>query len=402
MTSEMTFRAGRRGAPRRRVRLPRLVHRRPRSPPRTSPARRSSARCGSGTASTRGAARRAPGSARSRARSRSTTSAPSAGARGARSSPPCRSVRGAASPRASRPSSRPRSRGLTAGEREVIALRVVLDLDAGTAAQRARHLAHQLHDAPEPRAQEARGGTPCRSVTWSPSCAARASSPRRAARARPPDRRGRARPARAASPGAARSSSRSRSRPPSPRASSSRRPGEHQADARSDHDRRPATATCAAPAAAARPIGARDGARTQPVAPRSSPAERADPRPALRRVRSSLRLRADARVSDGVKRALRIAASLGGYPASVHVDAERQGRATPTSSLKVPRAHVQEAIARLSALGTITARTCRHPGPAGRRSNATDRDDRAPAGAARRAARAGAEPTTHARRSPRS
>ena len=56
------------------------------SSPRTSPARRSSARCASGTASIRSAARRAPGSARSRAPSRSTTSAPSAGARGARSS----------------------------------------------------------------------------------------------------------------------------------------------------------------------------------------------------------------------------------------------------------------------------------------------------------------------------
>src|SRR3982751_949764 len=32
---------------------------------------------------------------------------------------------------------------------------------------RPRHLPHQLHDAPEPRAQEARGGTPCRSLTCS-------------------------------------------------------------------------------------------------------------------------------------------------------------------------------------------------------------------------------------------
>ena len=54
---------------------------------------------------------------------------------------------------------------LSAGEREVVALRIVLDLDAATAGAHARDLPHQLHDAPEPRAQEARGGTPCRSVT---------------------------------------------------------------------------------------------------------------------------------------------------------------------------------------------------------------------------------------------
>ena len=30
---------------------------------------------------------------------------------------------------------------------------------------RARHLPHQLHDAPEPRAEEARGGRACRSLT---------------------------------------------------------------------------------------------------------------------------------------------------------------------------------------------------------------------------------------------
>ena len=45
-----------------------------------------------------------------------------------------RAVRGAARSRVSRPSSRPRSARLSAGEREVIALRVVLDFDARTAA----------------------------------------------------------------------------------------------------------------------------------------------------------------------------------------------------------------------------------------------------------------------------
>jgi hypothetical protein len=58
-------------------------------------------------------------------------------------------------------------------------------------------------------------------------------------------------------------------------------------------------------------------------------------------------------VSDGVKRALRIAASLGGYSASVH--AETSGsRAVADLKLKIPRRHVQEAMARLSQLGTIT------------------------------------------------
>ena len=59
-------------------------------------------------------------------------------------------------------------------------------------------------------------------------------------------------------------------------------------------------------------------------------------------------------VSDGVKRAVRIASSLGGYPVSVH--AETQGKAaTADLTLKVPRAHVQEAMSRLAALGTIVA-----------------------------------------------
>jgi hypothetical protein len=58
-------------------------------------------------------------------------------------------------------------------------------------------------------------------------------------------------------------------------------------------------------------------------------------------------------VSDGVKRALRIAASLGGYSASVH--AETSGsRAVADLKLKIPRRHVQAAMARLSQLGTIT------------------------------------------------
>jgi hypothetical protein len=58
-------------------------------------------------------------------------------------------------------------------------------------------------------------------------------------------------------------------------------------------------------------------------------------------------------VSTGVKRALQIATSLGGYPTSVH--ASSQGRSAHADLvLKIPRANVQRAIARLSQLGTIT------------------------------------------------
>ena len=59
-------------------------------------------------------------------------------------------------------------------------------------------------------------------------------------------------------------------------------------------------------------------------------------------------------VSAGVKRALRITKSLGGYAGSVHaVTTSTAGSAD--LALRIPRTHVQEAIARLSALGTITA-----------------------------------------------
>ena len=58
-------------------------------------------------------------------------------------------------------------------------------------------------------------------------------------------------------------------------------------------------------------------------------------------------------VSNGVKRALRVATSLGGFSTSVH--ASTQGKeASADLTLRIPRAHVQEAITRLSALGTIT------------------------------------------------
>ena len=66
----------------------------------------------------------------------------------------------------------------------------------------------------------------------------------------------------------------------------------------------------------------------------------------------SLRIPTATGVSDGVKRALGVASSLGGYAVSVH--ASTAGHAASADlTLKVPRAHVAQAISRLSALGTI-------------------------------------------------
>ena len=65
----------------------------------------------------------------------------------------------------------------------------------------------------------------------------------------------------------------------------------------------------------------------------------------------SLRLK---NVSDAVKRVQAITKSLGGYP--VTIVAGSQGRAASADLVvKVPRTHVQEALRRFSALGTITA-----------------------------------------------
>lgn len=68
----------------------------------------------------------------------------------------------------------------------------------------------------------------------------------------------------------------------------------------------------------------------------------------------ALRLSSATAVSDGVKSALRIASSLGGYPTSVHATSQAK-LASADLTLKIPRAHIQEAITRLSALGTITS-----------------------------------------------
>ena len=66
----------------------------------------------------------------------------------------------------------------------------------------------------------------------------------------------------------------------------------------------------------------------------------------------SLRVATQKGVSDGVKRALAITSSLGGYPLSVHASSATDA-ATANLTLRVPRSHVGQAIARLSALGTI-------------------------------------------------
>ena len=67
----------------------------------------------------------------------------------------------------------------------------------------------------------------------------------------------------------------------------------------------------------------------------------------------SLRVEHARDVSDGVKRALRITTSFGGYSSSVH--AETHGsRAVADLKLRIPRARIQEAMAKLAQLGTIT------------------------------------------------
>jgi hypothetical protein len=68
----------------------------------------------------------------------------------------------------------------------------------------------------------------------------------------------------------------------------------------------------------------------------------------------ALRLSSATAVSDGVKSALRIASSLGGHPTLVHATSHANV-ASADLILKIPRAHIQEAVTRLSALGTITS-----------------------------------------------
>lgn len=98
-----------------------------------------------------------------------------------------------------------------------------------------------------------------------------------------------------------------------------------------------------APRALARP-GRAAGAATVPASPSR-----------VQRYGASLSLRVPsaARVSDAVQRALRIAGSLSGYASSVHVDTSG-GRGSAELVLRIPRANIREAIARLAQLGTIT------------------------------------------------
>ena len=83
------------------------------------------------------------------------------------------------------------------------------------------------------------------------------------------------------------------------------------------------------------------------------------PAPSVTRVQRygaflALRVPTPGGISTGVKRALQITKSLGGYAGSVHATTTGQAGSADLT-LKIPRTHIQEAIARLSAIGTITA-----------------------------------------------
>jgi len=67
----------------------------------------------------------------------------------------------------------------------------------------------------------------------------------------------------------------------------------------------------------------------------------------------SLRVEHSRDVSDGVKQALRITTSLGGFSQSVHAETHGSS-AVADLKLRIPRSRVQEAMAKLSQLGTIT------------------------------------------------
>ena len=96
----------------------------------------------------------------------------------------------------------------------------------------------------------------------------------------------------------------------------------------------------------------------RPTQPPASPAPTTTiPAPSPNRVQRismslQLRVRNTQAVSDATKEAVSIARSLGGYPASLNVDAAgRTGYAHIV--LRLPKEHVQQAVSRLSALGTI-------------------------------------------------
>jgi hypothetical protein len=68
----------------------------------------------------------------------------------------------------------------------------------------------------------------------------------------------------------------------------------------------------------------------------------------------ALQVASPSAASNAVKEALRITSTLGGHPASVHASAAGN-TGTADLVLRVPRRHVQEAVTRLSQLGTITS-----------------------------------------------
>lgn len=90
-----------------------------------------------------------------------------------------------------------------------------------------------------------------------------------------------------------------------------------------------------------------------PKAPALAPA----PSPTrVQRYGATIGLRVDSpgAVSTAVKQALRITSALGGHPASVHASAAGKTGAADLV-LRIPRRNVQEAVTRLSQLGTITS-----------------------------------------------
>src|SRR5262245_20558137 len=102
--------------------------------------------------------------------------------------------------------------------------------------------------------------------------------------------------------------------------------------------------------------GAPDAARQKALGALATPVPSGAAANRLQQVETTLSLRLASRdaVSAAMQRALAIAKSYGGYP--VYVDAGSEGKsASAQLTLKIPRSHLREAMARFSALGTITA-----------------------------------------------
>jgi uncharacterized protein DUF4349 len=126
---------------------------------------------------------------------------------------------------------------------------------------------------------------------------------------------------------------------------------------RPDHHNRVATPSPVADSGETRAL--RSSATPKTFSQSGTAATKLAPQPSAGRAQRygadlTLRVATPNRVSDGVKRALQIASSLGGYPTSVHASSKSRA-ASADLVLRVPRSHVQDAIRRLSALGTITA-----------------------------------------------